>query len=41
MPRAATPERRGEAAGETPVRQRILSAAFSAFGNRVCRDQHA
>ena len=31
MPTAATPERRGEAAGETPVRQRILSAAFSAF----------
>jgi len=31
MPTAATPDRRGEAAGETPVRQRILSAAFSAF----------
>ena len=31
MPGAATPKRRGEAAGETPVRQRILSAAFSAF----------
>ena len=31
MPTAATPERRGEAAGDTPVRQRILSAAFSAF----------
>ena len=31
MPEAATPERRGEAAGEMPVRQRILSAAFSAF----------
>jgi AcrR family transcriptional regulator len=30
MPTAATPNRR-EAAGETPVRQRILSAAFSAF----------
>ena len=31
MPEAATPGRRGEAAGETPARQRILSAAFSAF----------
>ena len=31
MPTAATPKRRGEAAGETAVRQRILSAAFSAF----------
>ena len=31
MPTAATPDRRGEAAGETPVRQRILSAAFAAF----------
>jgi AcrR family transcriptional regulator len=31
MPAAATPNRRGEAAGETAVRQRILSAAFSAF----------
>ena len=31
MPTAATPERRGEPVGETPVRQRILSAAFSAF----------
>jgi AcrR family transcriptional regulator len=31
MPIAATPKRRGEAAGETAVRQRILSAAFSAF----------
>jgi AcrR family transcriptional regulator len=31
MPRAATSERHGEAAGEMPVRQRILSAAFSAF----------
>jgi AcrR family transcriptional regulator len=31
MPTAPTPEQRGEAAGETPVRQRILSAAFSAF----------
>ncbi len=31
MPGAATPDPRAEAAGETPVRQRILSAAFSAF----------
>jgi AcrR family transcriptional regulator len=31
MPRAATPERHGAADGETPVRQRILSAACSAF----------
>jgi AcrR family transcriptional regulator len=31
MPTAATPNPRGEAAGETAVRQRILSAAFSAF----------
>jgi AcrR family transcriptional regulator len=31
MPTAATPKRHGQAAGETPVRQRILSAAFSAF----------
>jgi AcrR family transcriptional regulator len=31
MPTAATAKRRGEAAGETAVRQRILSAAFSAF----------
>jgi AcrR family transcriptional regulator len=31
MPTAATPKRRGGAAGETAVRQRILSAAFSAF----------
>jgi AcrR family transcriptional regulator len=31
MPTAATPERRDEADGETPVRQRILSAAFAAF----------
>jgi AcrR family transcriptional regulator len=31
MPTAATPKRRGQAAGETAVRQRILSAAFSAF----------
>jgi AcrR family transcriptional regulator len=31
MPKAATPNRRGEAVGEMPVRERILSAAFSAF----------
>ena len=31
MPRAAAPKRRGEAVDQTPVRQRILSAAFSAF----------
>jgi AcrR family transcriptional regulator len=31
MPTAATPKRHGEAAAETAVRQRILSAAFSAF----------
>jgi len=31
MPTAATAKRHGEAAGETAVRQRILSAAFSAF----------
>jgi len=31
MPIAATPKQQGEAAGETAVRQRILSAAFSAF----------
>jgi AcrR family transcriptional regulator len=31
MTTAATPKQHGEAAGETAVRQRILSAAFSAF----------
>ena len=31
MPAAGTSNRPGEAAGETPVRERILSAAFSAF----------
>ena len=31
MATTAMPKRRGEAAGETAVRQRILSAAFSAF----------
>lgn len=31
MPRATTSKRHGEPVGEMPVRQRILSAAFSAF----------